>query len=149
MENITIHGRVIDKRGFEVQFQEFVDHRGIPTYSIFAYSLNGGFIGDIRRALNLIVERGIQPERIDETYDACSIGFNEKEQKWYGWSHRAMYGFGIGYIAKENDIVCSSGWSDEYLKDHPEADKSVPVGFESKTLEDCRILAIAFADSVS
>ena len=26
----------------------------------------------------------------------CSLGFNEEEQKWYGWSHRAIYGFGIG-----------------------------------------------------
>ena len=26
----------------------------------------------------------------------ASIGWSEKEQKWYGWSHRAIYGFGVG-----------------------------------------------------
>jgi hypothetical protein len=31
----------------------------------------------------------------------CSIGFNPSEQKWYGWSHRAIYGFGIGSEVKK------------------------------------------------
>ena len=26
----------------------------------------------------------------------CGLGWSEKEQKYYGWSHRAIYGFGIG-----------------------------------------------------
>ena len=26
----------------------------------------------------------------------ASIGWSKEEQKWYGWSHRAIYGFGIG-----------------------------------------------------
>ena len=26
----------------------------------------------------------------------ASIGWSEEEKKWYGWSHRAIYGFGIG-----------------------------------------------------
>lgn len=85
-------------------------------------------------------------------FDNCkvaSIGFSEKEQKWYGWSHRAIYGFGIGYIAKDGDSCTTSGWTDDYLKEHPERDLSVPVGFEVKTLEDAKKVAIAFAESVS
>ena len=34
-----------------------------------------------------------------------SIGFDEKEQKWYGWSHRAMFGFGIGSTVKPGDVA--------------------------------------------
>lgn len=31
------------------------------------------------------------------------IGFSEIEQKWYGWSHRAIYGFGIGSQVSKGD----------------------------------------------
>lgn len=33
---------------------------------------------------------------------AC-IGFSETEQKWYGWSHRAIYGFGVGSEVKKGN----------------------------------------------
>lgn len=39
---------------------------------------------------------GIMPQGAHPNAEYCSIGFSEKEQKWYGWSHRAMFGFGIG-----------------------------------------------------
>lgn len=60
------------------------------------------------------------------------LGFSEKEQKWYGWSHRAYYGFGIGHKVKKGHV----GY--EELGD-----------FECKTLEDCRKVAEIFAKSVS
>jgi hypothetical protein len=31
------------------------------------------------------------------------IGFSIKNKKWYGWSHRAIYGFGIGSTCKPGD----------------------------------------------
>jgi len=31
------------------------------------------------------------------------VGFSPKEIKWYGWSHRAIYGFGIGSTCKKGD----------------------------------------------
>ena len=79
---------------------------------------------------------------------AC-IGFSEKEQKWYGWSHRAIFGFGIGYVAKDGDCCTDSGWTDEYLAEHPEDDLSVEIGFEVKNMEDARKCAIEFAEAVS
>lgn len=33
------------------------------------------------------------------------LGFSSKDQKWYGWSHRAFYGFGIGSTVKEGDCA--------------------------------------------
>ena len=42
---------------------------------------------------DLIKEHEIKrPNDIQKT----PIGFSEKEQKWYGWSHRAFYGFKVG-----------------------------------------------------
>lgn len=32
-----------------------------------------------------------------------AIGFNPTENKWYGWSHRALYGFGVGSTVKFGD----------------------------------------------
>ena len=79
---------------------------------------------------------------------AC-IGFAPESQKWYGWSHRAVYGFTIGDVVHKGDVTNSSGWTEEYLKEHPEEDISLPVGFKAKTLEDAKTMALAFAESVS
>lgn len=31
------------------------------------------------------------------------VGYSPKEKKWYGWSHRAIYGFTIGSTCKKGD----------------------------------------------
>lgn len=59
------------------------------------------------------------------------IGFSEKEQKWYGWSHRAIHGFGIG---------------DKYKECYPTGTK---IGKTIKTLEQAKEAAEKFAESVS
>ena len=117
-----------------------------------AYTVTGYYIGTPEVAHSLCNERGISPECISLSSadrNVCSIGFSAQDQKWYGWSHRAIYGFGVGDVAKEGDCVCSSGWTDEYLAEHPEKDLSLPVGFEAKTLDDAKRMAVAFAESVS
>jgi hypothetical protein len=126
------------------------------------YTPEGYYIGDLNTAGWLFFKHGlteVQPlhvavdpskkeEAIREKW-ACSIGFDAQNQRWVGWSHRALCSFEVGYVAKEGDCVVSSGWTEEYLKEHPEANVSVPVGFEVKTLEDSKRCAIAFAESVS
>ncbi len=108
----------------------------------------GGYIGTPDVAEVLCGKHGIRPETIPG-HEVCSIGFRESGQKWFGWSHRAIFGFTVGDVAKKGDCVCSSGWTDDYLAEHPEADVSLPVGFEAKTLDDAKRMAIAFAESVS
>ena len=53
------------------------------------------------------------------------VGFSPKDNKWYGWSHRAIYGFEIGSTCKKGDCHYFAGdvegeieaavlfWSDE------------------------------------
>ena len=81
---------------------------------------------------------------------AC-LAFSPKTQKWYGWSHRALYGFKIGDIVEAGDCTASSGYTEEFIKENPEEGMRyvLPVGFEAKTLEDAKLMAIAFAASVS
>jgi len=31
------------------------------------------------------------------------VGFSPKDKKWYGWSHRAIYGFKVGSTCKKGD----------------------------------------------
>jgi len=151
------------KAGYEVR-TELIDGSLYDTPDIemkSAYTIpDGYYIGNSECAYRLCRIRGIKPEPLPEINDedrnsnagrglTCCIGFCEKEQKWYGWSHRAIYGFGIGDKVNSEDHCCAkSGWIDEYLQEHPEEDYSLPVGFEAKTIEDVKRMAIAFAESV-
>ena len=96
---------------------------------LYAWSLDGNYIGNPEDADYLVSKRGISPTIPNANASVCSIGFCEKEQKWCGWSHRAMYGFGIGSEVKRGDVAycpadekdfiedCASIWSDgEYSK---------------------------------
>ena len=120
-----------------------------PTIMTLAYTPEGWYIGDSKRAYRLCRRWGIKPEKSKSTDNVCSIGFSEQTQKWYGWSHRAIKGFGIGHITQEGDCSTTSGWTDEYLAEHLEENMAVPVGFEVKTLDDAKRCAVAFAQSVS
>ena len=68
-----------------------------------AINAAGHYVGDEETAKFLCDERGIAPQLAQPSHNVCSIGFCEKEQKWYGWSHRAIYGFGIGSIVNKGD----------------------------------------------
>ena len=70
------------------------------------------------------------------------IGFAPKDQKWYGWSHRAIYGFKVGDKVKPGDVVAPD-------PEYPRPDREIPVGFVAKTLDDARRMAASFADAVS
>lgn len=66
------------------------------------YNNMGQYIGDEKTAM-FLHEKGIYPELASDDHKVCSVGFCEKENKWYGWSHRAMYGFGEGDVTKPGD----------------------------------------------
>jgi hypothetical protein len=91
-----------------------------PTLMRQAYTPTGDYIGDKKVAHMLCTKRGIKPEKSDPKHCVCSIGFCEKEQKWYGWSHRAIYGFGIGGKVKQGDC----GFTPSNRKEHFENIKS-------------------------
>ena len=139
--------KTIVKKSFECRAElNSFDDTDDPILMFSFYNEKGKYIGDIKSFEYLVIKRGIFPETYNDN-KVCSIG-KSKDGKWYGWSHRAIYGFQIGDIVKEGDCCTSSGWTEEYLKDHPD-DKPLPVGFEAKSEYDCKKMAIAFASSVS
>jgi len=121
---------------------------GCDDYEMkWAETPSGGYIGNPETAHFLCKKKGMAPET--RGGNVCSIGFCEAEQKWYGWSHRAIFGFGIGDVVKDGDCTASSGWTQDYLDANPHKDLSLPVGFKAGSLDDAKRMAIAFADSVS
>lgn len=66
---------------------------------------SGDYIGDEKTTIQLVEEMGISPETSKDIHDVCSIGFCEGDGKWYGWSHRAIYGFEIGSLVKRGDCA--------------------------------------------
>jgi len=133
------------KSGYILQ-RELITLGGSECWMTVAYNHSGDYIGDSKSAYRLCVKRGILPEL--GRGSVCSIGKSKKDGKWYGWSHRAIYGFKIGDKVKKGDCCAESGWVEdcEEYKNDPYVLK---VGFEAKTEEDCKKMAIAFASSVS
>lgn len=66
--------------------------------------IDGSYIGTKEFAEEL-KSRGIAAQKSREENEVASIGFCEKEQKWYGWSHRAIFGFGIGSTVSKGDCA--------------------------------------------
>ena len=67
----------------------------------------GDYIGpvDLRGFLD---KHSIDPEMEDEKSSSCTIGWSEKEGKYYGWSHRGQRGFAIGDLTFAGDSEIQS-----------------------------------------
>ena len=193
--------RVLQERhfraGYVVRKEYWNSGTDAETLMSSAYNLQGDYIGRSREAHRLWTRYGVKPEKADPTHSVCSIGFSERDQKWYGWSHRAIYGFGIGSSVKMGDCGfepssreelverCTLFWNDGSTGEHTitETDYGLRVtsyrgvsvpgdgrlgGLEmishhyepwpehwgrgawtAATLEEARVMAVAFANDVS
>lgn len=94
---------------------------GCDDYQVeFYYSLkDGSLIGDKKMA-DMLSDYGIIPERKRKDLDVASIGFSPKDNKWYGWSHRAIYGFEPGSKVKKGDSGYVSDNVDELYDEQME-----------------------------
>ncbi len=83
-----------------------------------------------KRGKDFWEKHGIKKQKIPGN-KVDSIGFSEEEQKWYGWSHRAIYGFGVGSKVKKGDCAYNGKeWT-------------------AKNLDDAKKMAIDFAKAVA
>lgn len=87
---------------------------------IYYSKVDGSYLTRVgmEESLNFLFEKGIT-ENVQNGYDdpktAC-IGFNPREQKWYGWSHRAIFGFGIGSECKQGDCGFRPSNKEEFIE---------------------------------
>ena len=61
------------------------------------YITHVGLEGEIK----WLLKRGITEHLQSINGGSMQLGFNPDEQKWYGWSHRALYGFTTGSECKK------------------------------------------------
>ena len=62
----------------------------------------GNYVGDWNTGSHLN-SQDIKAELSSNTHTVCSIGYCAKENKWAGWSHRALCKFGLGDRVFEED----------------------------------------------
>jgi len=90
---------------------------------------------------NRFIRKGIVPEKAFPEDEICTIGFRLKDKKWYGLTLRKMRGFGIGDVVEDDSSMAS------YKEGTLCGDlNALPIGFKARTLDDCRLMAIAFAN---
>lgn len=85
-------------------------------------------------------KHGIKPELRKPHHNVPSIGFSEKEQKWYGWSHRAIYGFGIGSVVEKGDCAYTADNPEEMIDDHANFFSDISKECADKHRAGCQIL---------
>lgn len=83
-----------------------------------------------KRNNNYVTRKGMEEDKkfllkygITEEWQSCGdpdapicIGFNPDEQKWYGWSHRAIFGFGVGSRCKQGDCGFEPSNKEEFIE---------------------------------
>lgn len=126
--------------------------------------IEGRYRGRRPGLVKIIAKLEISPIKISSKHSVCSIGKSAVDGKWYGWSHRAMMGFGIGDKVFEERFnegklcrICKGEYRDGEDWDTPclgePCPSSVPfVRHGRKTIKtdkDAKAAAIAFARYVS
>jgi len=80
-----------------------------------AFTMNEEYIGDPEWAERLY-NMGIVPQLASPKHKVCSVGYCEKEDKWYGWSHRAISGFGVGSEVTRGHCAYKPSTKAEFLQ---------------------------------
>ncbi len=81
-------------------------------------------------------QHGIVSQKAKPGNSVHSVGLSEKEKKWYGWSHRAICGFGVG------DKIFEPNFGDDKTKFVNHGKKPI------RSMGDAQKAAVAFADYV-
>lgn len=139
MDTIKIISERVMKAGYVLRKELIKTHvKDEPTMEwTMAYTPSGEYIGDPKWGYRLCVKRGIRPELRTPDSRVCSIGFSTKDGKWYGWSHRAIFGFKVGSKCRKGDC-------------HYKARKEGGRGeWVAKTIADAKLMACDFAEGVS
>jgi hypothetical protein len=86
-------------------------------YMVTCYNRDKKYIGTVEDTWNLMEKYNIiKFETTKETDKVCSIGFDRRNKKWYGWSHRAIYGFTIGSKVKKGSCGFVPSSKEEFLE---------------------------------
>lgn len=68
------------------------------------------------------------------------VGFSPKDGKWYGWSHRAICGFGIGSTCKKGHSHYRASTPEELIDDHADFFLDISQECADRHRAECQIL---------
>lgn len=68
------------------------------------------------------------------------VGFSPKDNKWYGWSHRAIYGFTIGSTCKKGDCHYRASTPEELIDEHANFFADISPESVERHRAECQIL---------
>jgi hypothetical protein len=68
------------------------------------------------------------------------VGFSPKDNKWYGWSHRAIYGFEIGSTCKKGHCHYVASTPEELIDDHAIFFADISDDCAKQKRAECQIL---------
>ena len=130
---------------------EIMRRLGVVNGNWVAYSkVDGKYISDSKTRephYAALQAHGIVPQSSEPETCAPSASANESRNGTAGVTELCTSSASV-ISSRKVTRNATTGLTEEYLQDHPEEDRSVPVGFVCKTLEDCKRCAIAFADAV-
>lgn len=72
--------------------------------------------------------------------DVASIGFSSIENKWYGWSRRAIYGFEVGSEVKKGDCGYVGATPEDLIDDHANFFADISQASADAHRAECQIL---------
>ena len=126
------------KRISQKMLNEFINKVAIQKGDTYHSKIDGAYFTHVGldKDFKLFLKKGIVEELQNMNNNPngiVNIGYNPEEKKWYGWSHRAIYGFGIG-------SKCEKGHA------HYNPKKGE---WTAKTMEDAKQMAMDFAEGVS
>src|SRR6187402_3366187 len=102
----------------------YIDDSKIPDDEgkIYYSKFDGSYLTRVgmEEGLEFLLKRGIT-ESIQSALSikgtTSTLGFNPEEQKWYGWSHRAIFGFGVGSKCMKGNCGFKPGNKEEFTED--------------------------------
>lgn len=68
------------------------------------------------------------------------VGFSPKDGKWYGWSHRAIYGFQVGSTCEKGNCHYVASTPEELIDDHADFFADISPECVAKKRAECQIL---------
>jgi hypothetical protein len=140
LENIDVEKllKVEERDCYDIKTEIWSIRGNDKTEVLAAYNKAGKYIGEPKTAKMLTEKFGIkQIEPANPEGTVCCIGFNPDKETWYGWSHRAICGFGKGDMVYEENF----GTDKTPFKKHGRV--------KIENMEQAKQAAIKFAESVS
>jgi hypothetical protein len=92
----------------------------------------------LENSVRYLMNRGITKELTH------GVGYSPRKKKWYGWSHRAIYGFKIGSTVTKDDCgyfpTNKQDYIDSYIEFWTDVDNHKTVSVEDITEEGFNIV---------